>query len=55
MVWQGESPWKGDQFGSEIYRSKIPLQALEVRPNYPFLPLQHLPEALVELLLDQAK
>ena len=39
----------------EIYCHRIPPQALQVQPPYPLPPLQRLTEALVELLMYQAK
>ena len=52
---QGDPPWEGNQFGPEITCSKRLPQDLEVRLTYPFQPLQRLPEAIFEILLEQAK
>ena len=55
MLWRCEIPWEGNKFGTEISRRESLPQALEVWSPNPLLPLQHLAEDLIELLLYQAQ
>ena len=55
LFWRGEPPWEGYQLRSEVTRSRVPPQALEVWLPYPLPPLQRITESLIELLLDEAK
>ena len=49
------SPWEGENIWQGISYCESPPQALEVCPPHHLPPLQHLAEAIFELLMYQAK